>query len=235
MTRTMPSGPLAQEAIRRLERWDFRMDRQKVAPLLFVAWLREFSRAVLFGRFGNVVRDYWDLRPQVMESILRDHRGWCKNRGHAGCRVLLAATLDAALEKLKAGYGADMASWRWGRAHVAQFPNPVFDRIPVLGPLLRVAIPTAGGYDTLNRGPSTIRDPRHPFEQRFGAGLRIITDLAAPRDSRMMIVPGQSGNPLSRHFDDLLRPWRDFDWLRPDHAAARPTLTLSPQQSEKRP
>ena len=41
------------------------MDREKVEPLLFTAWLREFSRAVLFGRFGEAVSDYWDLRPRV--------------------------------------------------------------------------------------------------------------------------------------------------------------------------
>ena len=29
------------------------MDRGKVEPLLFTAWLREFSRAILFGRFGD--------------------------------------------------------------------------------------------------------------------------------------------------------------------------------------
>ncbi len=90
-----------------------------------------------------------------------------------------------------------MRQWRWGRAHVAVFANPVFSRIPVLRDWLEVSIPTGGTYDTLNRGPSTIRDDANPFEQRFGAGLRIITDLAVPADARMMAIPGQSGNPLS--------------------------------------
>src|SRR5439155_1517722 len=85
-----------------------------------------------------------------------------------------------AVERLREAYGPEMARWEWGRAHVARFPNPVLGRIAMLGDWLRVGIPTSGGYDTLNRGPSTIRDDAHPYEQRFGAGLRIITDLAAP-------------------------------------------------------
>jgi hypothetical protein len=35
----------------------------KRSNLLFTAWLREFSRSILFGRFGDAVSDYWDLKP----------------------------------------------------------------------------------------------------------------------------------------------------------------------------
>ena len=235
MTRIAPANAAARAAIGRLKRWDFRMDRRKVAPLLFTAWLREFARAVLFGHFGEAVREYWDLRPQVMEAVLTTHRDWCRNSkepGKGGCSALLAASLDRAIAQLRARFGADMSRWRWGRAHIAIFANPVFRRIPLLREWLTPRIAASGGYDTLDRGPSTIRDDRAPFAQRFGAGLRIITDLAAPRGARMMIVPGQSGNPLSRHFGDLLRRWRDFDWLVPGRAAAVATLDLLPQPHE---
>ena len=80
----------------------------------------------------------------------------------------------------------------------------------------------------MNRGPSLIRENDHPYEQRFGAGLRIITDMTAPEQSRMMIAPGQSGNPLSAHYADLLARWRAFDWLVPSRATAAGTLTLAP-------
>jgi penicillin amidase len=91
-------------------------------------------------------------------------------------------------------------------------------------------VPTPGGLDTVNRGPATIRDDAHPYEQRFGAGLRIITDLASPADSRMIAVPGQSGNPLSPHFSDLVQRWRQFEWLVPGRAAPISTLTLEPSR-----
>jgi penicillin amidase len=145
-----------------------------------------------------------------------------------GCDALLTTTLDGALTGLRESYGPDMAAWHWGRAHIAKFPNAVFSRIPVLRDWIDVAIPTAGGSDTVNRGTMTIRDDEHPYEHRHGAGLRIITDLADPAASRMIAVPGQSGNPLSSHFSDLLRRWRNFDYLVPGKAAPVATLTLEP-------
>ncbi len=230
MTRIKPKTALAREAVRRLQQWNFHMDADKVEPLLFTAWLREFSRSIFFGRLGKAAADYWDLKPQVIEAILTRNPDWCVPPGdpNESCATRLAGALDTALAELEQRYGGDMASWKWGRAHIAEFPNPVFDRIPILRDWLRVAISTSGGYDTIDRGPSTIRDPTQPFAQRFGAGLRIITDLADPAGSRMMVVPGQSGNPLSGHFRDLLRRWHDFAWLVPGRAKREATLTLEP-------
>jgi len=233
MTGKVAQSPATGEAVERLRGWDFRMDMDKVEPLLFTAWLREFSRSILFGRFGDAASDYWDLRPRVMEAVLSERPDWCDDPKHPGsedCGSRLAEALEAALTRLRRDYGPDMAQWQWRRAHVAVFANPVFSRIPVLRDWLKVAIPTPGAYDTLNRGPSTIRDDASPFEQRFGAGLRMITDLSSPETARMIATPGQSGNPLSSHYSDLLTRWRDFDWLVPDRSAAVSTLALVPQQ-----
>ena len=233
MTGLVAQTGAAREAVERLKSWDFRMDREKAEPLLFTAWLREFSHSILFGRFGDAISDYWDLRPQVMEAVLNERPDWCDDPtrpGEESCASRLAEALDTALVRLRHDYGADMTQWRWGRAHVAVFDNPVFSRIPVLRDWLKTAIPTSGAYDTLNRGPSTIRDDAIPFEQRYGAGLRMITDLASLQDARMIVTPGQSGHPLSSHYADLLQRWRNFDWLVPDRAAPVSTLVLVPQR-----
>jgi penicillin G amidase len=233
MTRLVDRKPATVEVIDLLQHWDFHMDAERVEPLLFTAWLREFSHSILFGRFGEAASDYWDLKPRVMAAVLTERPDWCadpKRSGTESCGTRLAEALETALAQLRRDYGSDMTQWQWGRAHIARFSNPVLSRIPVLRDWLEVAIPTAGAYDTLNRGPSTIRDDKQPFEQRFGAGLRIITDLASPSDSRMMMTPGQSGNPVSLHFADLLHRWRDFEWLVPGRSHEVSTLVLVPRQ-----
>lgn len=230
MTKIVPSSDLAREAVERLKSWDFHMDADKVEPLLFTAWLRTFARSILFARLGDEAADYWDLKPQVMFNVLTQRPDWCADpkKPSETCETCLSEALDAALNELRRSYGDEMAQWQWGRAHIAYFPNAVFERVPLLRDWLRVTIPTPGGYDTVNRGPSTIPDDTTPYEQRFGAGLRIITDMGAPQDLQMMIAPGQSGNPLSPHYADLLARWRAFDWLHPAHGAPAATLTLAP-------
>jgi penicillin amidase len=233
MTRLVVPSAATAEAIARLRRWDFRMDMDKAEPLLFTAWLRAFSRSILLGRFDGAAADYWDLRPRVMEAVLTEHAEWCedpKRPGQESCGSRLAEALESALSDLRRVYGADLGNWQWGRTHTAVFANPVFSRIRVLGDWFAVTIPAPGAYDTVNRGPSRIRDDSRPFAQHYGAGLRIITDMASPQDARMIVTPGQSGDPLSPHFADLAGRWRDFEWLVPGRSAAVATLVLVPER-----
>jgi penicillin amidase len=232
MTRITPANEQARAAVARLRGWDFRMDADKAAPLIFVAWLRAFAHELFFTHLGDAAAYSWGLKPQVIEAVLTGHPEWCRapKEEARSCDGMLSSTLDTALAGLRKSFGADTAQWQWGRAHIAVFANPVFEHIALLRDWVDPRIATAGGFDTVNRGSTTIGDAAHPYEQRFGAGLRVITDLASPADSRMISVPGQSGNPLSSHFADLVRRWRDFDYLVPGRAATVHTLRLEPAE-----
>ena len=52
------------------------------------------------------------------------------------------------------------------------------------------------------------------FNHIHGPGYRAIYDLENLADSRFMIATGQSGHPLSRHYDDLVERWRDGAYIR---------------------
>jgi penicillin amidase len=53
-----------------------------------------------------------------------------------------------------------------------------------------------------------------------GGGYRGVYDFADPESSVFIIATGQSGHPLSRHYDDLSELWRRGEYL---------PMTLDPQ------
>ena len=69
------------------------------------------------------------------------------------------------------------------------------------------------------------------------ASMRMVVDVGEWGLSRFSLPGGQSGNPMSRHYSDLLRLWREADgapmaWTEQDVAlAARRTLRLIPDGS----
>jgi penicillin amidase len=162
----------------------------------------------------------------VVRLILVEHRDWCDP---SGCDAALSAALDVALADLAARYGADMDEWRWGRAHPASFASNFWSHVPVLGDWIDLAIPADGGQDTVNAAAMFVSDLDKPFVARHGPGLRMIVDMAHPDAARFMITPGQSGNPLSPYWGDLLRPWRDGNYLTFDADASGGVLTLVPR------
>jgi penicillin amidase len=226
MLATAPKSKTAAEALELLRAWDGRMDRKAAAPLIFTAWLREFTRAVFSAKIGAAdFQEYWDVspHPDVVRLILTAHPEWCASP----CAEALASSLERALAELGQRYGAAMDGWSWGRAHAAEFANQLWASVPVLGHLFAMEIPADGGYDTLNRGASRFAS-REPYADVHGPTLRMIVDLAAPEEARFIIAPGQSGNILSPHYSDLMALWRDGAYVTLDGGAAGGSLVLAP-------
>jgi penicillin amidase len=133
----------------------------------------------------------------------------------------------AAIDKLSAAYGNDPADWRWGDAHQARFGHPMFDRIPILGALVRDPIATDGDDSTVNRATPRVDFESVVFPDVHGAGLRAVFDLADLDRSRFIIAGGQSGNPLSAHYHDFIERWRDGHYVELRGEGVE-TLTLVP-------
>ncbi|MBW8270507.1 penicillin acylase family protein [Caldovatus aquaticus] len=203
--------------------WEGRMDPDRPEPLIFHAWLSALGRAALAA--GGVPEGAWaPTAPEFLRFLLRAAAGaeagdaqaaaaaapWC---GAQGCRALARRALEEAVAALAARYGPDPARWRWGEAHVARFEHPLLRFLPGLGPLVRLAAPTPGDGETVNRG--TLQGGAGPeaFLHVQGAGLRVVFDLA-DRETRAIVATGQSGHPLSRHWGDLLERWRSGALLR---------------------
>jgi len=215
-----------EAAVNKLTAWNDRMDRNGSAPLIFAAWLREVTHALFAPKLGPLLPDYWAPHPNVVRDILVDHPAWC---GAAGCPALLGQALDRALADLRQRYGADTDAWRWGQAHEASFRHPLWSRLPFLRGYLTPAIAAPGANDTLDAGAFALGNDARPFADRLGPVMRMIVDMAHPSAAQFMIVPGQSGNPLSPHWADLLQPWRDVRYVAFSDDASGGRLVLAPR------
>lgn len=203
------TDPRAQEAARMIAAWDGKASRERPEPLIFAAWLDQVWHDILADELGNDFPTFRSPRPYVLAGILTSHRHWCDDIATPepeSCDQIAAHALEKAVADLTARHGANMTQWKWGDDHQATFEHLVLRHVPVLGSLTRISIPSDGDSFTVNRGTY-----RHDgsFQHIHGAGLRVVYDLSDLSKSRFIIATGQSGNPLSRHYDDLVTAWRD--------------------------
>ena len=216
---TRPASPRAADALRRLTAWNGSMDIDRPEPLIFNAWMRELSRRMLNVPLGpDLMRDYWDQRTTqpLLVNVLSNAGGqsrWCvvpadgAAPAAADCAALLSMTLESTLGTLAKTYGADLANWRWGAAHVTRMEHRPFDRVPLLAPWFDILQPVPGDTYTVNVGRYSLRDALAPFVSRHGPGLRALYDLSNLEDSRFIQASGQSGNPFSAHYADFTQRW----------------------------
>ena len=227
-----PEGTVERQRKRALDLladWNGEMGEHRPEPLIYAAWLRALQDRLVGDELGPLAADLDHPRPLFLERVFRDTDGaseWCDVTRSAeveSCAEIARLALDDALLWIGETYGTAIEALRWGDAHQAAHDHPALGGVPVLSWLVNLRQDTPGGDHTLNRGRVKGGEVE-PFLNVHAAGYRGVYDLADPDASVFVIATGQSGHPLSRHYDDLGELWRRGEYvpmtLDPDLARA---------------
>lgn len=204
-----------REAVQRLANWDGAMLRERAEPLIYAEWLRLFTERLYGERLGDLFEQIGAHNPAFIASVLSDRAGasrWCGEAlgeadGVTACRRLLGDSLAQALDNLSQQYGDAMSGWQWGDAHKAVSRHAVFGDVPVLSRLFNLSIANDGGRDTVNYAGYYYDPVSRQYLDDVGPGLRAVYDLNDPQASGFILSSGQSGNPFSAHYSDMLEGW----------------------------
>ena len=212
--------------------WDCALRADSAAAALYEFWaadLRKAISALAVPQEARAMMGELPLEQVIAELRQARARLFGPQPSQRRDHVLIDA-LNSAHSRLASQQGADMHRWSWGRSHQVSFLHPLdqaqgaaelFDRGPVQRPGDGDVL-QATGFD----GDS--------FAQVEGASYREIFDLSDWDESRAINAPGQSGQPGSKHYDDLLPLWSEGGYFPLTYSkgavdrATTDTLTLLP-------
>ncbi len=196
----------------RLEDWDHSMDAGLVAPTVFHAWYRALTRAIYADELGDLFERAWRDRPLfVLATLGDDLHGWCNDTltGETlTCTEVSGRALDEAAENLVRSHGSDPSGWIWGDVHAMHLSHPLFGFVPILDALTGVSIPLGGDGYSVSATSYRLASGHDHFNTFHGPGLRAVIDLDDPVTGYFVTMPGQSGNPLSPYYDNLVGRWQ---------------------------
>ncbi|KGJ06198.1 penicillin amidase [Paracoccus halophilus] len=223
---------LRQDALALLANWDGAMSEHLPEPMIYAAWMRALQDRLVRDQLGPLADDLDQLYPGFIERVFRGTDGasaWCDIRQSAPvetCMQIARQALDAALLELSGRFGPDLASWRWGDLHYARQVHPALGDMRVISYVVNLLQPVSGGESTVARAGFLGYD-RNPWLSTRGAAYRGVYDLADPDSSVFIVSTGQSGHPLSRHYDDMADLWRrgEYVGMSLDPALARAAAT----------
>ena len=221
LARVHPRNARAEQAVAMLRQWNRDERGDSAAAAVFQAWYYELVPALAGDDLGpKLTANYQELDRNsyvsrfLMQTLATNDSPWCddvRTPARETCEEAASAALEAGLAKLTAVLGGDMSRWRWDAVHSAVFAHSALDTVPFVGWFLRRSVPHGGDWSTVNVGP--VFAPR-PFEQHSLPGYRQIVDLSSSGDSRFSDAVGESGHPLSAHYDDGLRDWREVRYRK---------------------
>jgi len=205
-------------ALALLAKWNGEMNKHLPEPLIFAAWMRALQKQLIQDELGPLASDFAHYNAVFIERVFRNVKGasiWCdvvQSTPVETCTDIARTSLDSALLELSQKYGNKVENWRWGDAHIAMQDHPVLGKIPLLGWLVNIRQSTSGGDNTLRRGLTSAKGP-DPYTNVHAAGYRGVYDFGDPDASVFVISTGQSGNFLSRFYDDQAQLWRRGEYI----------------------
>jgi len=189
-----------------LKAWDYNASAEKTAPVLFKSWWDHLEKA-LFSSWdskglpitypnkfilSNLMKsepdaDWFDQR----NTEVKETANYWINEGFLG--------MIKEMEKLTESSSTDSIPWSaYKNTHISHL-------IPNLTPFGRFNIPIGGGKGIVNASASD-----------WGPGWRMIVEMG-PEIKAFGVYPGgQSGNPGSKFYDNLVDIWASGEYLQID-------------------
>ncbi|MBK7177568.1 MAG: penicillin acylase family protein [Chloroflexi bacterium] len=245
-----PQSPDAALALDLLRGWDGRLPPQSIGGAVYEVFLVQLAQAILQPRLGpdfmhrvlglgphpilipvTEFQGYWPAT--AVRLLTNPASGWLP-AGPAR-DALLENCLAQTTAVLRQTLGPQPQDWQWGRLHQITFAHAL-GRVPLLARLFNQG-PRAIGGDATTIAQASYR-PDAPYDNNaIGVSSRLVVAFGAAAAAWAMLAPGQSGQPGSPHYGDLITPWLSGDyleiaWTVEEGTAVSPhTLTLTPPPS----
>ena len=181
-----------------LREWDGELGPDSPAGAYFMVWLGRhlvpaFQRALL------------PEAPSALAGIYT--RTVIKLMADSSYVPLIQRTLDDAWAETIEVMGENTSDWQWGRVHTTDFRHPLMSlaNAELAAEMEMVAFPRGGSGFTVNNTRGNSSD----FKVRGGGSYRQVVDVGNWDASTMTNAPGQSGDPRSPFYDNLLEGWAE--------------------------
>jgi penicillin G amidase len=245
------SGALEQRIVRELETWNlfvevdsfpaaaYEVMRIHLLDLIYGDKLESLTRPYKGISFSDIfsASAFTGKASLALASLLEQEESWWYHDAATGQSRSRQAVLDLALTQTAATLrdliGQEPRQWAWGKVHQVEFSH-LFGRGRFLRAMFnRGQYPIGGDEGTVWM---TASDLQLPFGLvRTSATYRLVMDVGDWDRSTAVLATGQSGQPTSPHYADMVELWREGDqhpmpWTRlAVDAEAVATLWLRPR------
>ncbi|MEQ8205539.1 MAG: penicillin acylase family protein, partial [Woeseia sp.] len=187
-----------QPAAIMLREWDATLAPGSGPAALYNVWLHRHLSPALSSLLSSKT---------TAPAINLDTRAILRLLDEEQTDAVVSVTLRNAWNETAALLGRSSDQWRWGDLHRMRFEHPLLD---LADKQLRASMnyPDYARGGSSNTTNNTGFNPAD-FTVRSGASFRMVLDVGNWDAARMTNAPGQSGDPRSPFYGNLLEGWAD--------------------------
>ena len=128
-------------------------------------------------------------------------------------RDIMTVSFLQAVESLKEILGPEPDNWTWGRIHTLEHKHPIGE-VESLRSFFNVGpAPVSGSRELINNMAFPYNEDPH-FNVIHGPSTRRVIDFSDIENGLGILPTGQSGNPLSKHYQDQAKMYNKGEYRK---------------------
>lgn len=245
-------------ALQRLAEWNLRMEADSEGALIFHYICNSLLQEAFGAQLGPAQDAYLGrsfsplaivqglkltaltrLQHLILHEAASDWYADGTTGRPRGREAFMRAAIQRGVQELRREMGETTRKWYWGRVHQVRFVH-LLGSVWILRPLVnRGPFPIGGDGTTPLQTSYPLGSPRGLAQ--VAPAYRALMEVGNWDAMESVLNTGQSGHPLSRHYDDQMGMWREGEYhVMPFSASAvdqitRYTLHLEPEGANPRP
>jgi penicillin amidase len=187
-------NPSQLQQLQSLKNWNRMAEAGGTEQTVFEAWWKKLNSAIWDDELGKEGLQYPDADITLTTVKFNRNKSWIDNKNTPATEelpALIHQSFIEAITDLETQYGADVTNWQWAAVKNTHINHLL--RIPALN---RNSVSTSG-----NQGIVNATGGGH------GPSWRMIVELGKQAKAYGIYPGGQSGNPGSPFYDNMIDPW----------------------------
>ncbi|MFZ4671773.1 MAG: penicillin acylase family protein [Flavobacterium sp.] len=198
-----------KRALTILKEWTGENDLNDVAPTVFNKWLYWYLKDTFEDEFGkdnftillntHIIKQTIEAQSQNANSPWWDNIT-TKDRNETQ-KEILTQSFKEAITSLEKQLGKDVRQWQWAKVHKVTFQHPI-GKVKLFSKFFNVGSYSIAGTNEVINNQLFIYTDDAEINTKGGPSTRRIIDFSDIENSLSVLPTGQSGNPMSKHYDD---------------------------------
>ncbi len=212
MTQPLNTSKLSSNekiALTVLKTWKATHNKQDIAPSIYNKWLYFYLKDTFEDEFGadnfklllstHIIKQTIEAQSQNANSVWWDN---IKTKDKIETQSeILTQSFKKAIASLENQLGPNVNQWQWEKVHQVTFQHPI-GKVKLFSKFFNVgSFGIAGSNEVIDNQLFTYADETE-IQVKGGPSTRRIIDFSDIENSWSVLPTGQSGNPLSKHYDD---------------------------------
>ncbi|MFK7115043.1 penicillin acylase family protein [Flavobacterium oreochromis] len=208
--------PIQKEALLILQNWKGTNNVSDIAPTIYNKWIYFYLKNTYQDEMGelgfkqfiktHVAKQCIDNQSRLEQSIWWDDITTPHKKESR--KDILTKSFKNALDNLVSQLGRTITDWQWGKVHKVEYKHPI-GSLALFRPFFNIGVFQApGSNEVINNVMFYYTDQDH-YEISAGPSTRRVIDFADIENSLSILPTGQSGNPMSKHYNDQAQMYID--------------------------